>query len=264
MIGPADITTRETRTRAREIKFVADISLFPRLVDWARGRLAADTHGGGPYGDEYLTSTLYLETRNFDVYQRRGSYGRSKYRIRRYNGSDLAFLERKFRTERLLAKRRTVVAVDAIRQLADPADDACGPSGWFHRRIHLRRLHPLVQLSYERVARIGQSSVGPVRLTIDRHLRALPLPDFAFLPGTVGFPFLEHSCIVEVKYQTELPALFRELAETFCLDVQKVSKFRAAVRALDYPLPIEPDEQVPHTLPVSLAVDSDPEGAYAD
>jgi hypothetical protein len=207
----------------------------------------------GPHGDEYQTSTLYLETRTFDVYQRRGSYGRSKYRIRRYNGSDLAFLERKFRTDRLLAKRRTRFSTDIISRLANTVGDGRWAGACFHRRIRLRKLHPLVQLSYERMARVSHSSSGPVRLTIDRHLRALPLPDFAFLPGGVGLPFLDHACIVEVKYQGELPAVFRELAETFCLDVQKLSKFRAAIRALDYPLGIEPDEQVPHPLAAVLA-----------
>ena len=260
MTGPAEVTTREARRRAREIKFVADISKFQRLVEWARRRLSADEHGTGEHGDEYQTSTLYFETRAFDVYRRRGSYGRSKYRIRRYGPSDTVFLERKFRTERLLVKRRTTVALSTIPNLSAPAHDPNWAGLWFHRRVQLRQLQPLVQLSYDRVARVSQSSHGPIRLTVDRHLRALPLPDFAFLPP-VGLAFLEQACIVEVKYQTELPALFREMAETFCLDVQKISKFRAALRALDYPLPRDPDEEVPHAL---VMADVDPAGTYAD
>ena len=260
MSVPAEMTTREARRRAREIKFVADISKYPRLLEWARRRLTADDHGTGAHGDEYQTSTLYFETRAFDVYRRHGSYGRSKYRIRRYGPSDVVFLERKFRTERLLVKRRTTVALGAIPNLAAPTSDESWPGFWFHRRVELRRLQPLVQLSYDRVARVSHSSHGPVRLTIDRNLRVLPLPDFAFLPP-VGLSFLEQACIVEVKYQMELPSLFRELAEIFCLDVQKISKFRAALRALDYPLPRDPDEEVPHPL---LMADPDPAGSYAD
>jgi len=260
MSVPSEATTREARKRAREIKFVVEVAKYPDLVEWARRRLSADEHGTGAHGDEYQTSTLYFETRAFDVYRRRGSYGLSKYRIRRYGSSDTVFLERKFRTERLLVKRRTTVALDAISNLADATPDQSWSGFWFHRRVQLRHLDPLVQLSYDRVARISRSSHGPVRLTIDRNLRALPLPDFAFLPP-VGLSFLEQACIVEVKYQVELPSLFRELAETFCLDVQKISKFRAALRALDYPLPRDPDEQVPHPL---LMADPDPAGTYAD
>ena len=47
-----------------------------------------------------------------------GWYGRSKFRIRRYGFSDIIFLERKFRTERLLAKRRTTVSVLDLDRLA--------------------------------------------------------------------------------------------------------------------------------------------------
>ena len=117
-----------------------------------------------------------------------------------------------------------------------------------------------MQLSYDRVARIGQSSHGPVRLTIDRNFRALPLPDFTFLPG-FGAPFLDRVCIVEVKYQIAVPALFREMAETFSLNVEKISKFRTALRSLDYPLGREPDEEVPHPF---AQHEPDPAGTYAD
>lgn len=92
--SPAPVTDlRETRWLAKEIKFVADASLQPELVEWARARLGPDGHGSGPHADEYLTSTLYFETPRFDVYRRLGSYGRSKYRVRQYGQSDRVFLD---------------------------------------------------------------------------------------------------------------------------------------------------------------------------
>ncbi|MCC7010017.1 MAG: VTC domain-containing protein [Acidobacteria bacterium] len=254
-----EASTRETRHRARETKFVTDVALYDQVVSWARQRFGPDGHGAGPHGDQYSTTTLYFETRSFDVYHRRGSYGRSKYRIRRYGAADAVFLERKFRTERLLAKRRTLVPIDALARLSNGTDRTWA-GYWFHERIQLRRLQPLLQLSYNRVARVSQGRYGPIRLTIDRNLRALPLADFAFV-APIGMPFLQSACIVEVKYQVELPVLVKEMAATFGLDVQKVSKFRAAIRSLDYPLCPEPDEQVPHRLDCA---EHDPAGAYAD
>lgn len=253
-------TTHETRARARETKFVADVDRAEAIADWMRARLDPDAHGQGPHGDEYTTSTLYFETEAFDVYHRRASYGRSKYRIRRYGSMDAVFLERKFRTERLLAKRRTLVPLDEIQKLGCAASNPHWDGHWFHRRIRLRRLEPIVQLSYTRIARVGQSPTGPIRVTVDTGLRILPLPDLAFLPGC-GLPFLEQSCIVEVKYQVAPPALFKELAAAFRLDVQKISKFRTGLRALDYPLQREPDEQVPHA---AGSAETDPAGRYAD
>jgi hypothetical protein len=175
---------------------------------------------------------LYFETPEFDVFHRRGSYGRSKYRIRRYGqSSNMLFLERKFRTDRLLAKRRTIVGIDDFEKLEGDSPDPNWVGYWFHRRLKLRRLKPLVQLSYVRTARLGHSETGPIRMTIDFDLRVLPLPDRAFLPGT-GFPMLEGHNVVEVKYRIALPALFKGLVADFGLKTQPVSKYRAGLAAL--------------------------------
>ena len=251
---------RETRRAAREIKFVVQDSVRPGIVEWARQHLGPDGHGAGIHADEYSTSTLYFETKEFDVYQRQGSYGRSKYRIRQYGHSDLVFLERKFRTDRLLAKRRTRVSGVDLLRLEKDSPDPTWEGFWFHRRIVLRRLRPLLQLSYDRIAREGTSSTGPVRLTIDANLTALPMPDRAFLPG-IGMPFLQGFAVIEVKYRSSLPAMFRTLAENFGLQVQKISKFRAGLRALDYPLPRDPDEEVPGMLGAAAG---DSAGHYSD
>jgi hypothetical protein len=231
--APLRAETRETRDFAREIKFLIDAPRADALRAWARTHLSADANGIGPFGDQYATTSLYFETPEFDVYHRRGSYGRSKFRIRRYNGGPIAFLERKFRTERLLAKRRTIVPVDDVERLALTAPDRDWIGFWFHRRVLLRRLRPFVQMSYDRTARVGMAPSGPVRMTIDTNLRVLPMPDRGFIPG-VGFPLIADRCIVEVKYRVELPAMFRAMAEEFSLTPQPVSKYRLGLSALDY------------------------------
>jgi hypothetical protein len=224
--------TRERRDFAREVKFLARREQVDALRAWAREHLTADAHGGGPFGDAYETTSLYFETPEFDVYHRKGSYARSKFRVRRYGQANVAFLERKFRTDRLLAKRRTMVSAGDLERLAGVPDPSW-PGYWFHRRIVLRRLRPLVQMSYERTARVGEAPTGPVRMTIDTNLRVLPMPDRGFLPGT-GFPLIENQVIVEVKYRVEPPALVRRFAETFQLAPQPVSKYRLGLGALDY------------------------------
>jgi len=227
------VNSRETRDFARELKFLIDERQAPALREWARARLSRDSFGSGPYGDDYTTTSLYFETPGFDVYHRRGSYGRSKFRIRRYGEANFVFLERKFRTSRLLAKRRTTVPILEMEHLAGVTPRAGWPGYWFHRRVLLRRLSPLIQMSYERTARVGTASAGPMRMTIDTNLRVLPMPDRAFIPG-VGFPLIEGKCIVELKYRVEIPALFKELVETFKLAPSPVSKYRIGLGALDY------------------------------
>jgi hypothetical protein len=229
----AAVNSRETRHFARELKFLVDERLAPDLRQWARLNLAPDAFGSGPYGDDYTVMSLYFETAGFDVYHRRGSYGRSKFRIRRYGSSDIVFLERKFRTRRLLAKRRTTVPMLEMDRLAGPTPTPVWPGFWFHRRVLLRRLDPLIQLTYHRTARVGTAKAGPMRMTLDTGLRVLPMPDRAFIPG-VGFPLIDGKCIVELKYRVEMPALFKQLVERFGLAPGPVSKYRIGLGALDY------------------------------
>ncbi len=227
------VNSRETREFAREIKFLVAESLAPGLVEWARANLARDAFGSGLLGDEYTTTSLYYETPDFDVYHRRGSYGRSKFRVRRYGGSDLVFLERKFRTHRLLTKRRTTVPTGDLEYLAASTAEPNWPGYWFHRRVLLRRLDPLIQMSYDRIARVGMAGTRPIRMTVDTNLRVLPMPDRALIPG-VGFPLIHGQCIVELKYRVEMPALFKQLVETFKIESSAVSKYRLGLSALDY------------------------------
>src|SRR5687767_5763312 len=108
------VHTRETRASASEIKFVIDPRLAQRIQDWARRHLDADPHGSGPFSDEYDIASLYFDTPDKDVFNRRRSFARAKYRVRRYGSSDVVFLERKLRRPGLLVKRRTVAPLTTL------------------------------------------------------------------------------------------------------------------------------------------------------
>ena len=105
---------REVRSQAREVKFVVEADMAGLIRQWARTHLDPDPHGGGPFGDEYQTTSVYFDTDAFDVFHRRGSFGRSKYRIRRYGDEETVFLERKMRQPAVLAKRRTILSLAAL------------------------------------------------------------------------------------------------------------------------------------------------------
>jgi VTC domain len=231
MTGPFD--SRETREFAREIKFLVDVSLAEDVRHWARARLGPDPHGTGQCGDEYVTTSLYFDTPAFDVYHRNGSHARGKFRIRRYGLLDFIFLERKMRTDRLLAKRRTTVPLEALQRVGEPDADPGWPGYWFHRRLLLRGLRPLVQISYDRVARSSVIGGDAVRFTMDTNVRVLPMPDRAFLPG-VGFPVIANQAIVEMKYRREPPAVLRQAVERFRLTPVAISKYRLGFDALEY------------------------------
>jgi SPX domain protein involved in polyphosphate accumulation len=203
-----------------ELKFLVDAATAARIRDWARARLEPDPHGTGNWGDEYRTATIYFDTPEFDVFQRVGSYGRSKYRIRRYGDDERVFLERKMRRGDRLAKRRSAVALAQLDDLAD---------NWFVRRLALRHLAPVCEVTYRRTAR--QRGEGGARLTIDEALVAGRSRQLAFGVDD-RTPILTNRAVVEIKFRDHAPAVFRHLLEEFQLGPQRTSKYRIAVDTL--------------------------------
>src|SRR5688572_17291942 len=111
---------RENREFAEELKFIVAPSLGQQVRAWARERLSPDPNANGTSGDEYRITSIYFDTPQFDVYRRHNSFGRSKYRIRKYGENDGVFLERKLKTRGLVTKRRSVVSSEELPRLAEP------------------------------------------------------------------------------------------------------------------------------------------------
>ncbi len=198
---------------------------------WARTFLPADPHAGGWNGDGYHITSLYFETAAFDVYSRRASYGRCKYRIRRYNIEPTCFLERKLKTRRMLTKRRCLVGLDALSDLAAEPQGEDWDGFWFQRRLQLRGLRQVCQVSYQRTARVARTPLGPIRLTLDEDLRALPTEWYRF-QEQAGEPVLPGLVVLELKYMLQVPGIFKELVRTFGVSPRKFSKYRRSAAAL--------------------------------
>jgi hypothetical protein len=224
--------TRETRAFANEIKFVVDEVLGEQIRQWARARLEPDPHGTGPFKDEYHTTSLYFDTTRFDVFHRRGSHGRAKYRVRRYGTADMVFLERKLRKPGILVKRRTLASADVLGRLHEQGMVEEWPGEWFRRRLLVRRLQPVCLVSYNRTAR-GALNGNAARLTLDDGLRAVSTESARFVDEP-GQPVLVGRMILELKYRQEIPAIFKQLVEEFALETQSASKYRLSMEALGH------------------------------
>jgi hypothetical protein len=221
--------SRQTRSKAFEIKFVVDRDQGQRIREAGRQILAPDPWGSGPASDEYRTTTVYFDTDEFDVYLRRGSHRRAKYRIRRYDQNDIVFLERKLRTADVLSKRRTCLEIAELGRL-HVALDSKWPGLWFHERLLMRRLVPRCQVSYSRTARVGTTDCGAIRLTLDDDLSA-GVADAARFENIDRAAILGDKTIVEMKFTTTMPAAFKRLVEQFALESVRVSKYRLGIEA---------------------------------
>lgn len=153
--------THENRANAWEIKFLVTPALAEQIRGWARAHLLPDPNAQGAHGDTYRITSLYFDTDQLDVFHQRGSYGRGKYRIRRYGQSELCYLERKLRTRRQLTKRRSAVELTALNRLTCSEPQHDWPGYWFHRRLLARQLGPLCQVSYHRTARVAMTHTAP-------------------------------------------------------------------------------------------------------
>jgi hypothetical protein len=233
------------------VKFVVDDAAGAKIREWARIHMAPDPHGTGAFGDEYHTTSLYFDTDTWDVFHRRGSFGRSKYRVRRYGEAPSVFLERKLRKPGILVKRRTIVGLNTLDRLVAPAPDAEWPGAWFRGRLLLRQMKPVCLVSYSRMARTIATDDGPARLTLDDDVRVLghtglyawprkregsarePGPLLSTFEPDAGRPVLEGQIILELKYRHQLPAILKHLVEEFGLAPQRASKYRLGITALD-------------------------------
>ncbi len=130
----------------------------------------------------------------------------------------------------MLVKRRSRVPFGDLARLSDPAAGEWA-GWWLQRRIAARRLLPICQVSYSRTARGIDTPAGPARLTIDEALSASPIDRIGFT-AEPGRAFLDGRRIVELKFRSTLPAIFKRLIEEMVLAPGTVSKYRLGISAL--------------------------------
>lgn len=230
MAPPQDY--RENREAAAEVKFLVSPEIASAITAWARSHLAPDPHASGDNGDLYRISSVYFDSDQFDVFHRRASHARCKFRIRRYGTSERAFLERKLKTRGLVTKRRTLVSLGELPLVTRPEPPPSWPGLWYHQRLQLRRYRPICRITYLRTARVALTERGPIRLTLDRSISTSPTHLPTFHNGHQELPLLESRVILELKFRGETPTLFKLLASEFGLSPQPVSKYRLAVATL--------------------------------
>jgi hypothetical protein len=231
MLSPS-LNVRESRALASEIKFVVTAAQADEIAGWARARLGADPNVSGEGGDVYRITSLYFDTDRFDVFHRNGSFGRGKYRIRRYDSAKSAFLERKLKTHNLVCKRRTKVKIRELDRLLNGGRDPAWDGDWFHRRLAARELRPVCQVTYLRTARVSMTEGGPIRLTLDRAIRTAAIDGPRFQAVEDSMPLAGEPLILELKFRAPFPEQFRELVEEFGLAAMPVSKYRTAAATL--------------------------------
>ena len=130
----------------------------------------------------------------------------------------------------MVVKRRTRISLGDVPRLAQTGGEHWAGT-WFERRLAARRLQPVCQVSYRRMARGGEAAGGPIRLTLDAFVHAGAVDEVAFARSS-DTPVLPELLILELKFRSAAPALFKQLVDDLALTPRAASKYRCAVSAL--------------------------------
>ncbi|HMF17369.1 MAG TPA: polyphosphate polymerase domain-containing protein [Gemmataceae bacterium] len=209
-----------------ELKFLLEPDQAAHVLAWAGQHLAVDPHADPALGDAYKIHSVYFDTRQLDVLHRTPTFKRRKFRLRRYGDEDSVYLERKTKSGDRVAKRRTVIAGHELIRLEETFADPSWPGYWYHRTLLARGLQPRCLLSYERIAHVGMSSDGPMRLTLDRNIHCALTNGRHFDSDYAGIPLLADRMVLELKFRATLPVLFKRLIQEMRLNPSSVSKYR--------------------------------------
>ena len=228
-LGPAGGASRQ----AYELKFLLSEALAQQISQWAfaRAGMQPDPHGDPQLNGAYLTTTLYLDTPQMDVYHRSPGYRSRKHRVRRYGAASWVSLECKTKRGDRLSKERSSLPELELTQLADPMSLETWPGHWFHQRLMNSNLYPACMVSYQRLAMVGSCAEGPLRLTLDRHIRGVVASTWSAATFEGGLPLLAGSVVLELKFLDAAPQPFKQLLAEFNLNPTSVSKYRACCEA---------------------------------
>jgi hypothetical protein len=157
-----------------------------------RNQLAPDPHVADRDDPIYRVHSIYFDTPKRHALQRKGF---PKHRLRRYDDSDTRYLEEKFSHGRAVWKRRVgfshddqpCVEIDSTEPL--PNDPGMA---WFCHRFRTLRLSPLLEISYDRYALVGESGL---RITCDFSACATSSGS----TGDSNLPLLDEEAILEIK-----------------------------------------------------------------
>jgi len=215
---------------AFEVKFLVSLAQARAVEAWIAPHLQLDPHCEPALGNAYRVSSVYCDSPELGAFHKALGYASRKFRLRRYAETAGVFLERKTKWGDRLLKRRTWVPPDELERLAQQTCDRQWSAFWFHRHLTARRLQPTCHVSYTRTAFTATNGEGPMRLTIDRDLVCVPHSDWMTAPGAEGRPLLGDEAILELKFSTAMPVLFRRLVYELNLGPRTLSKYRRAIQ----------------------------------
>lgn len=244
----SDFTTfspDETRSAIRfgryEFKYVVDNATRVALEEAIVPYMELDLYCARNEDRSYRITSVYFDDRKLSCYHAtiNGMLNRRKFRLRRYDGGTLSFLEEKGRRNAFAYKVRQpldrtlyryVAAADWRALLNAEADAAGKPMAEFLAAGLRNALQPKLRVHYRRRAYVGRGGYR-FRITFDDMIRGDASTD---LNGSAPFgrDALPARSIVEIKFEYQVPLRFIRQIEILQLRRQSVSKYCICAEAI--------------------------------
>lgn len=212
-----------------EDKYVLPSSDLFRLEQRIAAILPRDQNGGANPG--YKISSVYFDD-IFDTCYRDtvdGNAHRNKYRIRIYNDSkSIIKLEVKTKEYNRISKIASGISEDELELLLRGEPIPANNTAWdarnaFNLAIRTRRLAPKIIVTYDRNAYV--SIPGNVRITFDYDVRGSKRIDLFGTENLIYDYPEDANSLLEVKYDTFLPAYIAQLLELGTMEQTSNSKY---------------------------------------
>jgi hypothetical protein len=216
--------------RAYEIKFLLSEEQAREAEARLLRALLPDPHCDPVLGGMYAITSLACDGPGFGVFFRDEKMKNRKYRVRRYGGSGVVYLERKRSRQGRVRKRRVEAPLAALSAMATGrADDVAHT--WFVRELGTHELTPVCRVRYLRRALFGACAEGPMRVTFDRNIRGALAPGWSLDFDAQERPLLDGVVVCEFKFHNAMPSPLKALVAAMRLEATGISKYRTCVRA---------------------------------
>jgi len=199
-----------------------------------------------PDRKDYTVHSVYFDTCDLDFYYEKlaGIKLRKKVRIRGYEHGNQRrdlFLEIKRKYGNLVYKDRALVKMGHLEPLLDsgrPGDVLPNARardleviGMFLHNLKARALRPVVLITYEREALIGETDPS-VRVTFDRNVRCRFLPEVEDIYSEGDWDGASASeTIMEIKFNGAMPYWLRHMTWAFGISPLAISKYCRSIDA---------------------------------
>jgi hypothetical protein len=199
-----------------------------------RERLAPDPHVADREEPIYRVHSVYFDTPKRDALRKTGF---PKHRLRRYDDSETRYLEEKFSRGRAVWKRRVQCTDNDLHYVEIDSSNAL-PSdpriAWFSHRFRTLQLAPLVEISYDRYALVGEDGL---RITCDFSAGAR----YTGSTSVSCLPLLDEEAILEIK-SAGAPGSNGVVTEPILKDLAReavsFSKYAQGIRRLEVGSPV--------------------------